>query len=214
MQNSTIGKGVQENTVELSSTGLMPLWMGWVQSIQKDLMLSTNMQKIMMLDDEYDQADAQMIVGDRGMEWLKMTMTEQFNTLGIYINPYDVVDATERAKLDNRILGYVQNGLLTAYDVEKIISMTSKREIESYLRYTIAKAIKKQEMMAQQQRMDQMAIAQANMQSKLQEKQIPAQAQVDAAQQRKEATMYSADKAAEAKKQATDVNAQTKLMSQ
>jgi hypothetical protein len=125
-----------------------------------------------------------------------------------------VVDATERAKLDNRILGYVQNGLLTAYDVEKIISMTSKREIESYLRYTIAKAIKKQEMMAQQQRMDQMAIAQANMQSKLQEKQIPAQAQVDAAQQRKEATMYSADKAAEAKKQATDVNAQTKLMSQ
>ena len=214
MQNATIGKGVQENTVELSSTGLLPLWMGWVQSIQKDLMLSTNMQKIMMLDPEYDQSDAEMIVGDRGMEWLKMTMTEQFNTLGIYINPYDVVDATERAKLDNRILGYVQNGLFNAYDVEKIVSMTSRREIEAYLRYTISKNIKKQEMMAQQARQDQMMMAQANMQAKMQEKQIPAQAQVAAAQQRKEATMYSADKAAEAKKQATDVNAQTKLMSE
>jgi hypothetical protein len=212
MQNSTIGKGVQQNTVELSSTGLLPLWMGWVQSIQKDLMLSTNMQKLMMLDEDYDQSDAQMIVGDRGMEWLKMTMTEQFNTLGIYINPYDVIDATERAKIDNRAFGYVQNGLLNAYDIEKISSMTSKREVEAYLRYTIAKNIKRNEIMAEQQRKDQMAIAQANMQSRMQEKQIPAQAQVAAAQQRKEATMYSADKAAEAKQRDTDVRSATEML--
>ena len=90
--------------------------------------------------------------------------------------------------------------------------MTSKREVEAYLRYTIAKNIKRNEMMAEQQRKDQMAIAQANMQSRMQEKQIPAQAQVAAAQQRKEATMYSADKAAEAKQRDTDVRSATEML--
>ena len=212
MQNKIIGKSVQENTVELSSTGLLPLWMGWVQSIQKDLMLSTNMQKIMMLADDYDQAQAKMIVGDRGMEWLRMTVTEQFNTLGIYINPYDVVDATERAKIDNRVLGYIQNRLLNAYDVEKISAMTSKRAIEAYLRYAISKNITKQEAMTQQQQQQQMMMMQAQAEAKMQEKQIPAQAQVAAAQQRKEATMYSADKASEAKQRDAELKAQTNML--
>lgn len=211
MQDKTIGKGVQSQSLSLSSTGLMGLFNGFVSSIQKRLQLSTNILKLMMLSPDYDESYARMIVGDNGYNWIKTAELDDLEQLGTYIDPYDVVDDIARQKLEGRIQAGMQNGLLTFADVTKIDNMTSLREISAYIHYITEKRERESKQMAEQQRQDQMAINQMNSQIALQGKQIPAQAQMEAAKQRAEATKYTADKQQETKIHDTNTNANVKL---
>jgi len=211
MQDKTIGKGVQAQSLSLSSTGLMGLFNGFVSSIQKRLQLSTNVLKTMMLSPDYDEDYARMIIGDNGYSWLKTAEFTDLEQLGVYIDPYDIVDDIMRQKLEVRIQAGMQNGLLTFADVTKIDTMTSLREINAYIHYITDKREKEAKMMAEQQRQDQMAMAQANMQASMQKAQIPAQAQVASAQERASATKYQADKSQETKIHDTNTKANVDL---
>ena len=207
MQNSTIGKGVQQNTVALATTGIMPLFVGFANFVQKDVQLSANIQKIAMLSPSYPPDKARMIVGDRGYEWLLKTREQTFQYMGIYINPYDVIDTEARAKLDAKLLAYAQNGMIDPEIDFKISTMTSYKEAIAYLERYMKKMRQKAEQEKQQARQDNLAMADANLQEQNRKNSELVNAQKYGADRKAQATEYAANKSKEAKDNQTAVNA-------
>ena len=210
LQQSTIGKGVQQGTVSLAAVGVAPLFNGFVGFIQRDVQQTTNMQKLVLIEDDTNDAYWNMILGDAGLTWMKNT-DELFQMLGIYINPYDQIDEINRQQLQTDIQAGLQNGLIEFEDVIKLRTISSYREALAYISRVTKKRKKEQMAMAEQQRQDNLMMAQQNQQAMIAKAQIPAQAQVESAEKRKEATMYQADKSAETKQHDTNTNASVKL---
>ncbi len=216
LQQSTIGKGVQTATVDLANTGLAPLFNGFVSFVQKGLMHTCNMQKISWSASDADVQQAKMYIGDRGYNWIMSCTKENFETLGIYINPYDQIDATNRARLDAIVQALIQNHGVTisAEAFLKLSNMTSYREALIYLRRQTKLAISKADKMAEQQRMDALAMEDARLQSGVAEKQAIVDGQKYSADQRKSGQVESANIGASAKKQIADLQAQVKMLTE
>jgi hypothetical protein len=207
LQQSTIGKGVQQNTVALATTGIMPLFIGFANFVQKDVQLSANIQKVIMLSPNYPRDKARMIVGDRGYEWLLKTKDQTFQYLGIYINPYDVIDTEARAKLDAKLLAYAQNGMIDPEVDFKISTMTSYKEAIAYLERYMKKMRLRAEAAERQKREDNLAIADANLQEKNKQNAEMADVQKYNADRKAQATEYAANMSKQAKDNQTAVNA-------
>jgi uncharacterized protein YbjQ (UPF0145 family) len=174
-QDATIGKGVQQNTVTLATTGIAPLLNGFINFVEKDLRVSSNINKIMFTaGSDY----ARMVVGDYGINWLQLSKLETFQNLLIYIHRYDVMDEQNLAILNADIQPAMQNGLIDFDDVLTVRGMTSARKIKNYIRYKIKKRKKEIEAQAQQSRQDALVMKQAELEAQLQAKQIPADAVV------------------------------------
>ncbi len=207
LQQSTIGKGVQQNTVALAQTGIMPLFLGFANFVQKDVQLSANIQKIIMLDPEYPEDKARMILGDRGYEWLLKTKEMTFQYLGIYINPYDVIDTENRKILDSKLFNYSQGGIIDPEVDIKISQMTSFKEAISYLERYMKKRRLEAQKMQEQQRMDNLAIADAGLQEQKRKTDETVNAMRYGDDRKAQATEYSANLSKEAKDNQTAVNA-------
>lgn len=207
LQQSTIGKGVQQNTVALAQTGIMPLFLGFANFVQKEVQLSANIQKIIMLDPEYPEDKARMIVGDRGYEWLLKTREMTFQYLGIYINPYDVIDSENRKILDAKLFNYSQGGIIDPEIDIKISQMTSFKEAINYLeRYMKKRRIEAQKE-KEQARIDNLAIADAGLQEQKRKTDEMANAMKYGDDRKAQATEYAADLSKQAKDNATAVQA-------
>ena len=212
MQDKTIGKGVQSQSLSLSSTGLMGLFNGFVSSIQKRLQLSTNVLKTMMLSPDYDEDYARMVVGDNGYNWLKSAELNDLEHLGIYIDPYDVVDDMVRQRLEVRIQAGMQNGLLTFADVTKIDQMTSLREINAYIHYITEKREREAKIMAEQQRKDQFALAQHAQEMQYQSKALAPQALLESTKMKTDAQVEAERIKSDTKVHDTNTKAQVDLV--
>ncbi len=174
-QEQTIGKGVQQNTVSLATVGITPLLNGFVNFVEKDIRISSNINKIMFTEgSDY----ARMVVGDYGVNWLQLSKRETFQNLLIYIHRYDVMDEQNLAILNADIQPAIQNGLIDFEDLLAIRRMTSVRKIYNYIRYRVKNRKKEMEAQRMQDRQDQMIMAQAANETALQAKQIPADAVV------------------------------------
>lgn len=207
LQQSTIGKGVQQNTVALAQTGIMPLFLGFANFVQKDVQLSANIQKIIMLDPSYPKDKARMILGDRGYEWLLKTREMTFQYLGIYINPYDVIDTENRKILDSKLFNYSQGGIIDPEVDIKLSQMTSFKEAINFLeRYMKKRRIEAQKL-HEQQRMDNLAIADAGLQEQKRKTDATVEAMKYGDDRKAQATEYSANLSKEAKDNQTAVNA-------
>lgn len=163
----------------LASEGIAPLFNGYVNFIQRDVMLDANIQKIVTLASPRNMAIMANFIGDRGVKWLESAVQETFEYMGIYINPYDTIDGAERAKLDAKLMIYAQQqqGLTPLEDIT-LSQITSYRKAIIYLRRIYKQkalaAAEQQAMMMQQE-----AIARQEMnQTALMAKQIPADAVV------------------------------------
>jgi hypothetical protein len=175
-QDSTIGKGVQQNTVTLATTGITPLLNGFINFVEKDIRTSSNINKIMFTDgSDY----ARMVVGDWGINWLNESKKETFQSLLIYIHRYDVMDEQNMAILNADIQPAIQNGLIDFEDLLAIRRMTSVRKIYNYIRYKVKKRKKENAMQMQQQREDQLMMAQAANETALQAKSLAPQALIE-----------------------------------
>jgi len=174
-QDQTLGKGVQQNTVTLATTGIAPLLNGFVNFVEKDIRVSSNINKIMFTEGtDY----ARMVVGDWGVNWLKESRLETFQNLLIYIHRYDVMDEQNMAILNADIQPAIQNGLIDFDDLLTIRGMTSARKIRNFIRYKVRKRKKELEAKAQQDRQDALVMKQAELEAQIQAKQIPADAVV------------------------------------
>jgi hypothetical protein len=217
-QDTTIGKGVQNTTIEMANTGLAPLFIGFSNYMQKGLQLSVNKNRLILAADNGDEDYARSLLGDRGYELLKESVyvddVKNIERFGIYVYPNDNMNAQNMAMLDLRIQAALQNGLIKFSEAEKVRTFTSYREACNFLYRKAKQAEMKQDALREQERKDNMAISHANNQAMLQGKQIPAQAQVEAANARAEATKYQADKTQETKVHDTNTNANVKLATQ
>ena len=208
-QDATIGKGVQQNTVTLATTGITPLLNGFINFVEKDIRVSSNINKIMFTEgSDY----ARMVIGDYGVNWLQLSKRETFQNLLIYIHRYDVMDEQNMAILNDDIQPAIQNGLIDFEDLLAIRRMTSVRKIYNYIRYKVKKRKKEMEAQQQQARQDQLMMAQAANETQLQAKQIPAQAVVQAKQIQSAATSADNERTNATKKEMNDLQQQVKLL--
>ena len=211
-QPSIIGKGVQENTVQLASIGLAPLFNGFVNYKQRRLQLSANIFKYAMVADNYDEEYARRIVGDDGYEWLKTSVVENFEYFGIYFSPYDVIDEQKRAALNQKVFALIQTGALDTLDTLRLDEIHSLREAYSYIRVKTKQRKAEQQAMAEQQRMDNLTMAQSQNETMLQAKQIPAQAAVEAKRMQTEATSQDNERSNQTKKEIAELQQQVKML--
>jgi len=208
-QDATIGKGVQQNTVTLATTGIAPLLNGFINFVEKDLRVSSNINKIMFTEgSDY----ARMVVGDYGIDWLRLSRLETFQNLLIYIHRYDVMDEQNLAILNADIQPAMQNGLIDFEDVLTIRGMTSARKIRNFIRYKIKKRKKEIEAKAQQDRQDALVMKQAELEAQIQGKQIPANAVVEAKTIQAAATSQDSERTNDTKKQINDLQQQVKVI--
>jgi len=208
-QEQTIGKGVQQATVSLATVGITPLLNGFINYVEKDIRLSSNINKIMFTEgSDY----ARMIIGDVGVNWLQQSKKETFQNLLIYIHRYDVVDDEAMRRMDADIQPAIQNGLLEFEDILTIRRMTSVRKIYNYVRHRTKKRKKEMEAQRMQQMQHDMQMAQAQSQVSLQGKQIQAQAQIDSADKKKESSMHASNTEAEVKTSNNQRDNQVKLL--
>lgn len=211
-QGTVIGKGVQQNAVQLASVGLAPLFNGFIGYKQRRLQLSANIFKYAMVADNYDEEYARRIVGDNGYEWLKSSVIENFEYFGIYFTPYDVIDDQRRAALDQKIFALIQSGMLDAMDALRLDEIHSLRQAYAYIRVRVKQRKAEAQQMAEQQRMDNLQMAQAQNETMLQAKQIPAQAAVQAKQIQVEGTSQDNERTNQTKKEIADLQQQVKLL--
>jgi len=208
-QEQTIGKGVQQNTVNLATVGITPLLNGFINFVEKDIRTSSNINKIMFTEgSDY----ARMVIGDYGVNWLQLSKQETFQNLLIYIHRYDVMDEQNLAILNNDIQPAIQNGLIDFEDLLAIRRMTSVRKIYNYIRYKVKKRKKEQQAQMEQQRQDQLVMAQAANETQLQAKQIPAQAVVEAKTIQSAATSEDNKRNNATKERNTDLEQQVKVL--
>lgn len=214
LQQSTIGKGVQSATVDLANTGLAPLFNGFINFVQRGLQYSSNMQKISWSAKNADVDQAKMYIGDRGYNWLMSCKEENFETLGIYINPYDQIDNTNRQKLDMKVQALIQNyNLLISPDAFlKLDTMTSFREALIFIRRQVKLAVAKADKIAAEQRQDALAMKDAEIQAGVAGKAAVVDGQKYSADQRKAGLVESANIGAKTKEQIADLQAQVKLL--
>jgi len=208
-QEQTLGKGVQQNTVTLATTGIAPLLNGFVNFVEKDIRVSSNINKIMFTEGtDY----ARMVVGDYGVNWLRESRLETFQNLLIYIHRYDVMDEQNMAILNNDIQPAIQNGLIDFEDLMAIRRMTSVRKIYNYVRYKVKKRKKEIEAEKQQARQDQLVIAQANNEAMLQGKSLAPQALIESTKMKTNAQLQTDMINADTKKHDTNTRAQVDLI--
>ena len=208
-QDSTIGKGVQQNTVTLATTGIAPLLNGFINFVEKDIRISSNINKIMF---EAGTDYARMVVGDWGVNWLQESRKETFQNLLIYIHRYDVMDEQNMAILNNDIQPAIQNGLIDFEDLLAIRRMTSVRKIYNYVRYKVKKRKKEMEAQAEQQRQDQLVMAQAANEAQLQGKSLAPNALIESTKMKTDALMQGDRIKADTKVHDTNTKAQVDLV--
>ena len=212
LQQSVIGKGVQQATTNLAAVGVAPLFNGFINYIQRGIQLSANMQKLAFCADDVDEDYPRMILGDRGYEWLKSAVMDSFEHLGIYINPYDQIDEAKSQDLNMMVQAAFQNGLLDFNDAIKLKTMTSYRHALIYLNRITKQRKMESQKAAEQQRMDNMAMAQGNIEAGMEAKKIPAQAVVQAKTIQAQATSQDNERTNATKKEMNDLQQQVKLL--
>lgn len=212
LQQSTIGKGVQQATTNLAAVGVAPLFNGFINYIQRGIQLSTNMQKLAFCADDMDEDYPRMILGDRGYEWLKTAVRESFEQLGVYINPYDQIDEAKAAKLQEKVFAGLQTGAISFDDAIKLDTITSYRTALVYLNRVSKQRKAEAKATAEQNRMDNLQISQANIEAGLQAKQIPANAVVEAKKIQAAATSADNERTNSTKERNTDLEQQVKVL--
>jgi hypothetical protein len=213
LQQSTIGKGVQSQTIQQANTGLAPLFIGFINYIQRGLQLTCNKNKLAFVAPDADEDYVRELIGDNGYEWLKTAVYKDFENFGIYIYPYDAIDPAARERLDAKLNMYAQQerGLTPEEDLT-LMQYTSFRDAIAYLRMVYRKREQKAEQAAQQTRMDNLAVSQAQIEAGLEAKKIPADATVKSAEIKSARTSEDNVRNNATKERNTDLEQQVKVL--
>lgn len=212
LQERVVGKAEQMNTIASATQGLLPLLNGFINYIQRGIQMSSNIQKIVYVADNFDEDYARRILGDREYEWLKTSVFENFEIFGIYINPYNVIDDKKRAALDAKLAFYAQGGTIDPLVDLELSQMKNYREAINYLKRYFKKRQKEAAVAAQRQEQIAASEAEKNRQAGVQKAAIPAQATVEAKKIQSAATSQDNERTNSTKKEIADLSNQVKLI--
>lgn len=151
-QTEVIGKSVQEQTIEQSTLGMLPLYHGftlWVNEIlNRASQIKKNLITAAKSHDEYT-----LQVSPNQFEYFKVTEDVSLVELQIYLSQQDMVDEADKkyiqslAERESSIPGSFFNTL----DAIELLSFSTKTEMKNYLRYAKQKWDAEQERIRQEQ---------------------------------------------------------------
>lgn len=160
-QDPTGGLGVQQNILAESNEAISPLYEGFLKFIENDLQYAVNMQKNIYCIEGNE--DAEMVIGERGMEYIKATKDFLFENIGVFISTKDIINDRLRQQLADMAFNLSQNGgQISPLDMLKIYTETNVLELEN----SLEEALKREERKRQQSEAQAAQQAQALQQQK------------------------------------------------
>jgi hypothetical protein len=166
-QQGYLGAKTQAGTIAQSNLGTAYLYQGFVQFIEKDLQHSLNQFKVSLLANGDEDIP---VVGDRGMNYLKVTEDFKFEDFGIYVRIRDFIDDQAKERLLFIAQAAMQNQAIDMLDYLQIETSKTYTELYSNLKFSLEK--KKREMEKQQEIQMMMQQAQMEQQQQMQQEQM------------------------------------------
>lgn len=159
MQNTVIGKGVQEGTIQQASLGNTSLYSGMIKHIEDALQNAVNMQRIAFCA-EGNEDLAEMWVGERGLQFIKASENFLLEDMGVWLDINDNVDDAVRQRLIAYAQAWSQNpefGIMPL-DILKLEKANTFSEMIQILEYSLKKAeMNKDQMNAYKEQIDAVA---------------------------------------------------------
>jgi hypothetical protein len=166
-QQGYLGAKTQAGTIAQSNLGTAYLYQGFVQFIEKDLQHSLNQFKVSLLANGDEDIP---VIGDRGMNYLKVTEDFKFEDFGIYVRIRDFIDDQAKERLLFIAQAAMQNQAIDMLDYLQIETSKTYTELYSNLKFSLEK--KKREMEKQQEIQMMMQQAQMEQQQQMQQEQM------------------------------------------
>ena len=166
-QQGYLGAKTQAGTIAQSNLGTAYLYQGFVQFIEKDLQHSLNQFKVSLLVNGDEDIP---VVGDRGMNYLKVTEDFKFEDFGIYVRIRDFIYDQAKERLLFIAQAAMQNQAIDMLDYLQIETSKTYTELYSNLKFSLEK--KKREMEKQQEIQMMMQQAQMEQQQQMQQEQM------------------------------------------
>lgn len=166
-QQGYLGAKTQAGTIAQSNLGTAYLYQGFVQFIEKDLQHSLNQFKVSLLANGDEDIP---VVGDRGMNYLKVTEDFKFEDFGIYVRIRDFIDDQAKERLLFIAQAAMQNQAIDMLDYMQIETSKTYTELYNNLKFSLEK--KKREIEKQQEIQMMMQQAQMEQQQQMQQEQM------------------------------------------
>jgi len=166
-QQGYLGAKTQAGTIAQSNLGTAYLYQGFVQFIEKDLQHSLNQFKVSLLENGDDEIP---VIGDRGINYLKVTEDFKFEDFGIYVNVRDFIDDQAKERLLFIAQAAMQNQAIDMLDYLQLETSKTYTELYNNLKFSIEK--KKRDAEKQQEIQMMMQQAQMEQQSQMQQDQM------------------------------------------
>jgi hypothetical protein len=166
-QQGYLGAKTQAGTIAQSNLGTAYLYQGFVQFIEKDLQHSLNQFKVSLLENGDDEIP---VIGDRGINYLKVTEDFKFEDFGIYVNIRDFIDDQAKERLLFIAQAAMQNQAIDMLDYLQLETSKTYTELYNNLKFSIEK--KKRDAEKQQEVQMMMQQAQMEQQSQMQQDQM------------------------------------------
>ena len=149
-QQNTVGKGVQQSTINQNSYGTATLMWGMMKHFNNIMQYNVNLKQLLYLFKEGKQEE--LVIGDQGSELLDILNPAEFGTqhLVTYIEINSILDQQMKENIRTIALSEAQNGRLDTVDyIEHVILADTATQTVDGLKY--AKNKQEQRMAAQQQ---------------------------------------------------------------
>ena len=167
-QTNTVGKGVQQNTINQNSYGTAQIMYGLMKFFNDVLQYNVDLKQLVY--SQSDSVEEGMLIGDTGSDLLKILDPKEFGTqpLLVYMQSNSILDQQQREYIKTIALSQAQNGGLDLVDfIENIfLARTAKQTVRG-----LKRAKNKQVRQVQEQQQAQMA-AEQNFEAQQTEQQI------------------------------------------
>lgn len=135
-QANTVGKGVQQNTINQNSYGTAQLMYGLMKFFNNVLQYNVDLKQ--MIYSRTDSVEEGLLIGDSGSELLKILNPREFGTqpLLVYMQTNSILDQQQREFVRTIALSQAQNGGLDLVDfIENIfLAKTAKQTVRGLKR--------------------------------------------------------------------------------
>lgn len=172
-QTQIIGKGVQEQTIEQSTVGMIPLYHGFMLYVNQILNVQAQMKKGLISMSENTEKYA-LQVSKNQYKYFEVTKEFSLPELQIYLSQSDQIDEADKAHI--RALAErdasIPNSWFNTLDAVELLTMSTKTEMVNYLRYKKKMFDAKQAKLAAEQQAAEAAAQQAQQQTQLQQTEI------------------------------------------
>jgi hypothetical protein len=153
-QTSTIGKGVQENTVAYATQGQLSIYESCNEFIKKLLQFNFDLAKLVYTDTENDKIERVLPISQSQVALLKLTKDFRGQDIGIYLMPNDTIDADGIAMLKSFIQAIAQNiQVLTQWGLmpDNVLGLMRIQTFDEGIRYLEIARKKNMKVLAAQQ---------------------------------------------------------------